>query len=46
MIERFDEHSGRIVVNGAVPPDDGHARAIHLVEVDGVTHRVSLARAG
>ncbi|NUT08289.1 MAG: fused acetyl/propionyl-CoA carboxylase subunit alpha/methylmalonyl-CoA decarboxylase subunit alpha, partial [Hamadaea sp.] len=41
-LERFDEHTGRIVVNGRRYRlvTDTHG-PIHLVEVDGVTHRVS-----
>ena len=46
-VERFDEHSGRIVVNGQrfrlITATHG---PIHLVEVDGVTHRVSLDEGG
>jgi acetyl/propionyl-CoA carboxylase alpha subunit/acetyl-CoA carboxylase carboxyltransferase component len=46
-IERFDTHSGRIVVNGhrfrLVSATHG---PIHLVEVDGVTHRVSRDEGG
>jgi acetyl/propionyl-CoA carboxylase alpha subunit/acetyl-CoA carboxylase carboxyltransferase component len=46
-IERFDEHSGRIVVNGhrfrLVTATHG---PIHLVEVDGTTHRISRDEGG
>jgi acetyl/propionyl-CoA carboxylase alpha subunit/acetyl-CoA carboxylase carboxyltransferase component len=46
-VERFDAHSGRITVNGArfrlITATHG---PIHLVEVDGVTHRVSLDEGG
>ncbi len=46
-LERFDAHSGRIVVNGTrfrlITATHG---PIHLVEVDGVTHRVSLDEGG
>ncbi len=46
-IERFDEHSGQIVVNGRrfrlVSATHG---PIHLVEVDGVTHRISRDEGG
>ncbi|WP_326557534.1 ATP-binding protein [Micromonospora sp. NBC_01796] len=46
-VERFDEHSGRIVVNGhrfrLVTATHG---PIHLVEVDGVTHRISRDEGG
>ncbi len=47
MIERFDEHSGRIVVNGVrFRLTTATHGPIHLVEVDGVTHRVSLDEGG
>ncbi|MGC0416918.1 acetyl/propionyl-CoA carboxylase alpha subunit/acetyl-CoA carboxylase carboxyltransferase component [Embleya sp. AB8] len=46
-VERFDTHSGRIVVNGhrfrLVSATHG---PIHLVEVDGVTHRISRDEGG
>ncbi|MFF4622856.1 ATP-binding protein [Nonomuraea jabiensis] len=46
-VERFDEHSGQIVVNGrrfrVVSATHG---PIHLVEVDGVTHRISRDEGG
>ncbi|WP_203722526.1 ATP-binding protein, partial [Paractinoplanes abujensis] len=46
-LERFDAHSGHITVNGQrfrlVTATHGH---IHLVEVDGVTHRISLDEGG
>jgi acetyl/propionyl-CoA carboxylase alpha subunit/acetyl-CoA carboxylase carboxyltransferase component len=46
-VERFDEYSGRIVVNGRrfrlVSATHG---PIHLVEVDGVTHRISRDEGG
>ncbi|MFK3978942.1 biotin carboxylase N-terminal domain-containing protein [Micromonospora sp. NPDC050397] len=46
-VERFDEHSGRIVVNGhrfrLVSATHG---PIHLVEVDGTTHRISRDEGG
>lgn len=46
-VERFDAHSGQIVVNGhrfrLVSATHG---PIHLVEVDGVTHRISLDEGG
>ncbi len=46
-VERYDEHSGQIVVNGRrfrlVSATHG---PIHLVEVDGVTHRVSRDEGG
>src|SRR5262249_11684515 len=46
-IDRFDEHSGQIVVNGhrfrLVSATHG---PIHLVEVDGVTHRISRDEGG
>ena len=47
QVERFDEHAGRITVNGSrfrlVTATHG---PIHLVEVDGVTHRVSRDEGG
>ncbi|MEQ4718953.1 biotin carboxylase N-terminal domain-containing protein [Nonomuraea sp. B19D2] len=46
-VERFDAHSGHIVVNGRrfrlVSATHG---PIHLVEVDGVTHRISRDEGG
>jgi acetyl/propionyl-CoA carboxylase alpha subunit/acetyl-CoA carboxylase carboxyltransferase component len=46
-IERFDAHSGRIVVNGRrfrlITATHG---PIHLIEVDGVAHRISLDEGG
>ncbi|MCK2239084.1 MULTISPECIES: biotin carboxylase N-terminal domain-containing protein [unclassified Crossiella] len=46
-VERFDEHFGQIVVNGRrfrlVSATHG---PIHLVEVDGVTHRISRDEGG
>ncbi|MGW0807738.1 ATP-binding protein [Nonomuraea sp. NPDC002799] len=46
-IERFDEHSGQITVNGVrfkvVTSTHG---PIHLVEVDGITHRISRDEGG
>jgi acetyl/propionyl-CoA carboxylase alpha subunit/acetyl-CoA carboxylase carboxyltransferase component len=46
-VERFDEHSGRIVVNGQrFRLTTATHGPIHLVEVDGVTHRVSLDEGG
>ncbi|MGC9670070.1 carboxyl transferase domain-containing protein [Planosporangium sp. 12N6] len=46
-LERFDEHTGRILVNGRRYRlvTDTHG-PIHLVEVDGVTHRVSRDEGG
>ncbi|MFI6481790.1 biotin carboxylase N-terminal domain-containing protein [Nonomuraea sp. NPDC050663] len=46
-IERFDEHSGQITVNGRRfrLVSDTHG-PIHLVEVDGVTHRISRDEGG
>ncbi|WP_406109146.1 carboxyl transferase domain-containing protein [Micromonospora globbae] len=46
-LERFDEHTGRIVVNGQRfrLVTDTHGPT-HLVEVDGVTHRVSRDEGG
>ena len=41
-LERFDRHSGRIVVNGTRHRLlTGTHGSIYLVEVDGVTHRIS-----
>ncbi|AEV83030.1 acetyl-CoA carboxylase [Actinoplanes sp. SE50] len=46
-LERFDEHSGRITVNGVRHRLlTGTHGAITLVEVDGVTHRVSRDEGG
>ncbi|MEV1243162.1 carboxyl transferase domain-containing protein [Nonomuraea sp. NPDC050022] len=46
-LERFDRHTGRIIVNGTPYRllTDTHG-PIHLVEVDGVTHRVSRDEGG
>ena len=46
-LDRFDEHTGRIMVNGRQfrLVTDTHG-PIHLVEVDGVTHRVSRDEGG
>ncbi|WP_433280607.1 carboxyl transferase domain-containing protein [Micromonospora sp. CA-244673] len=46
-LDRFDRHTGQIVVNGARYRllTDTHG-PIHLVEVDGVTHRVSRDEGG
>jgi acetyl/propionyl-CoA carboxylase alpha subunit/acetyl-CoA carboxylase carboxyltransferase component len=46
-LERFDEHTGRILVNGRRfrLVTDTHG-PIHLVEVDGITHRVSRDEGG
>jgi acetyl/propionyl-CoA carboxylase alpha subunit/acetyl-CoA carboxylase carboxyltransferase component len=46
-IERFDSHSGQITVNGQrYRLVTGTHGPIHLVEVDGVTHRVSRDEGG
>ncbi|WP_454162757.1 ATP-binding protein [Gordonia iterans] len=47
QIERYDEHTGRITVNGERHRvlTDTHG-PIHLVDVDGVTHRVSRDEGG
>ncbi|MET7967089.1 carboxyl transferase domain-containing protein [Micromonospora sp. NPDC005305] len=47
QLDRFDRHTGQIVVNGARYRllTDTHG-PIHLVEVDGVTHRVSRDEGG
>ncbi|MEV4753211.1 carboxyl transferase domain-containing protein [Streptosporangium sp. NPDC049248] len=46
-LDRFDRHTGRIVVNGTRYRllTDTHG-PVHLVEVDGVTHRVSRDEGG
>ncbi|GHJ42788.1 fused acetyl/propionyl-CoA carboxylase subuit alpha/methylmalonyl-CoA decarboxylase subunit alpha [Catellatospora sp. TT07R-123] len=46
-LDRYDEHTGRIMVNGRRfrLVTDTHG-PIHLVEVDGVTHRVSRDEGG
>jgi acetyl/propionyl-CoA carboxylase alpha subunit/acetyl-CoA carboxylase carboxyltransferase component len=46
-VERFDEHGSRIVVNGQrFRITSATHGPIHLVEVDGVTHRVSRDEGG
>jgi acetyl/propionyl-CoA carboxylase alpha subunit/acetyl-CoA carboxylase carboxyltransferase component len=46
-VERFDEHSGRITVNGTrFRLTTATHGPIHLVEVDGVAHRISLDEGG
>ncbi|MEV2277787.1 carboxyl transferase domain-containing protein [Nocardiopsis sp. NPDC049922] len=46
-LDRFDEHTGRIIVNGAsYRLLTGTHGPIHLVEVDGVAHRVSRDEGG
>ncbi|MFE3174929.1 biotin carboxylase N-terminal domain-containing protein [Amycolatopsis sp. NPDC059235] len=46
-IERFDEYSGQITVNGTrFRLVTGTHGPIHLVEVDGVTHRISRDEGG
>src|SRR5215204_878651 len=46
-LDRFDRHTGRIVVNGTrYRLLTGTHGPIHLVEVDGVTHRVSRDEGG
>ncbi|GAA2736183.1 carboxyl transferase domain-containing protein [Actinocorallia aurantiaca] len=46
-LERFDQHTGRIVVNGTrYRLLTGTHGPVHLVEVDGVTHRVSRDEGG
>jgi acetyl/propionyl-CoA carboxylase alpha subunit/acetyl-CoA carboxylase carboxyltransferase component len=46
-IERFDSHSGQITVNGQrYRLVTGTHGPIHLIEVDGVTHRVSRDEGG
>jgi acetyl-CoA carboxylase carboxyltransferase component/biotin carboxyl carrier protein len=47
QIERFDAHSGRITVNGArFRLTSATHGPVHLVEVDGVAHRVSRDEGG
>ncbi|MDL4817832.1 ATP-binding protein [Actinomadura opuntiae] len=46
-LDRFDRHTGQIVVNGArYRLVTGTHGPVHLVEVDGVTHRVSRDEGG
>ncbi len=46
-VERFDEHSGRIAVNGQrFRVTSATHGPTHLVEVDGVTHRISRDEGG
>jgi acetyl/propionyl-CoA carboxylase alpha subunit/acetyl-CoA carboxylase carboxyltransferase component len=46
-IERFDEHSGQLTVNGVrFRVVTGTHGPIHLVEVDGITHRISRDEGG
>jgi acetyl/propionyl-CoA carboxylase alpha subunit/acetyl-CoA carboxylase carboxyltransferase component len=46
-LDRFDRHTGRIIVNGTrFRLVTGKHGPIHLVEVDGVTHRVSRDEGG
>jgi acetyl/propionyl-CoA carboxylase alpha subunit/acetyl-CoA carboxylase carboxyltransferase component len=46
-VERFDEHSGRITVNGTrFRLTTATHGPIHLIEVDGVAHRISLDEGG
>ncbi|NEW53841.1 ATP-grasp domain-containing protein [Nocardia cyriacigeorgica] len=46
-LERFDQHTGQIVVNGIrYRLVTGTHGPIHMVDVDGVTHRVSLDEGG
>jgi acetyl-CoA carboxylase carboxyltransferase component/biotin carboxyl carrier protein len=46
-LERFDEHTGQIAVNGErYRLLTGTHGSIHLVEVDGVTHRISRDEGG
>ncbi|WP_370950056.1 biotin carboxylase N-terminal domain-containing protein [Amycolatopsis sp. cg5] len=47
VVDRFDAHTGQITVNGSrFRLVTGTHGPIHLVEVDGVTHRVSLDEGG
>ncbi|MCA1655377.1 MAG: ATP-grasp domain-containing protein, partial [Pseudonocardiaceae bacterium] len=46
-LDRFDEHTGQIIVNGTrYRLLTGPHGPVHLVEVDGVTHRVSRDEGG
>ncbi|WP_040871852.1 ATP-binding protein [Nocardia exalbida] len=46
-LERFDRHTGQIVVNGArYRLTIGTHGPIHLIDVDGVTHRISRDEGG
>ncbi|MFC3965620.1 ATP-binding protein [Nocardia jiangsuensis] len=46
-LERFDHHTGQIVVNGTrYRLTTGTHGPVHLVDVDGVTHRISRAEGG
>ncbi|MGK8524889.1 carboxyl transferase domain-containing protein [Nocardia asteroides] len=46
-LERFDQHTGQIVVNGArYRLTTGTHGPIHLIDVDGVTHRISRDEGG
>ncbi|WP_328468592.1 ATP-grasp domain-containing protein [Actinoplanes sp. NBC_00393] len=46
-VDRFDEHTGQIKVNGTrYRLLTGTHKSIHLVEVDGVTHRISRDEGG
>ncbi|WP_067693260.1 ATP-binding protein [Nocardia jejuensis] len=46
-LERFDRHAGQIVVNGArYRLITGTHGAMHVVDVDGVTHRISRDEGG
>ncbi|WP_174264327.1 ATP-binding protein [Phytoactinopolyspora halotolerans] len=47
VLERFDQHTGQIQLNGhRFPLVTGTHGPIHLVEVDGVTHRISRDEGG
>ncbi|MFE9654263.1 carboxyl transferase domain-containing protein [Micromonospora sp. NPDC006431] len=46
-LDRYDEHTGRILVNGRQFRLVTHTHGpVHLVEVDGITHRVSRDEGG
>lgn len=46
-LERFDDHTGQLVVNGArYRLTTGTHGPIHVVDVDGVTHRISRDEGG
>ncbi|WP_067714121.1 ATP-binding protein [Nocardia yamanashiensis] len=46
-LERFDDHTGQVVVNGArYRLTTGTHGPVHVVDVDGVTHRISRDEGG
>jgi acetyl-CoA carboxylase carboxyltransferase component len=47
VLERFDEHTGQVIVNGTrFRLATGMHGPLHLVEIDGVTHRISRGEGG